>query len=219
MRLDHVMGLWRLFLVPRGVGPANGAYVTYRSDELLDIVALESHRANAFVVGEDLGTVEEHVRTELAARAMLSYRVLWFEERPPDDYPKMSLATVTNHDLPTAAGLWTGEDLRRQQVGGLVPDVDAAAAIARRLRKWTGLGEDCDAREATLAIYRLLARAPSALLTATLDDALGVTERPNQPGTTEGWPNWSLALPEPLETIERSQLAREIAETLATRAR
>src|SRR2546427_633375 len=110
LRLDHVMGLFRLYWIPRGSDPARGLYVRYPHRELLDILALESQRAGAYVVGEDLGTVEDWVREELAERRVLSTRLLWFEERPPRDYPRESLAALTTHDLPTLAGVWEGSD-------------------------------------------------------------------------------------------------------------
>ena len=214
MRFDHVMGLWRLWLIPPGAEPSEGAYVTYPVDDLLDILALESRRASALVVGEDLGTVEPQVRAELARRRMLSYKVLWFEQEPPPDYPPQSLATVTNHDLPTVTGLWTGADLDAQQAMDLDPDVSGTEAIIARLERWLGLGRGSPPEEVIRAAYRLLGRAPSTLLTAMLDDALGVAERPNQPGTTTQWPNWCLALPRFLEDIEQVDLAHDIVRAL-----
>src|SRR3954454_19856677 len=115
LRIDHVMGLFRLWWVPEGKGPTEGAYVRYPSDDLMDIVALESHRAQALVVGEDLGTVEPGVREALADHNILSYRLLWFEDDEPSGWPTAALAGVTTHDLPTVAGLWTGSAVEDQQ--------------------------------------------------------------------------------------------------------
>jgi 4-alpha-glucanotransferase len=215
MRFDHVMGLWRLWLIPPGADPSAGAYVTYPVDDLLDILALESRRASAVVVGEDLGTVEPEVRTELTRRKMLSYKVLWFEEDPPADYPAQALATVTNHDLPTVTGLWTGADLDAQRAMDLDPDVAGLEAIIERLHAWLGLELGTAPVDVVRAAYKLLGTAPSALLTATLEDALGVSERPNQPGTTTQWPNWRLALPRFLEDVERVEVAHDIARALS----
>ncbi|MDQ3660711.1 MAG: 4-alpha-glucanotransferase [Actinomycetota bacterium] len=218
MRFDHVMGLWRLWLIPPGAEPSDGAYVAYRSADLLNILALESRRATAVVIGEDLGTVEPEVRTELSRRAMLSYKVMWFEEKKPESYPPDSLATVTNHDLPTVAGLWTGDDLEEQRSLGLEPDEAGTEAIAERLAERLGLDRGTAVEEVVRGAYNLLGAAPSALLTATLEDALEVSARPNQPGTTpEERSNWSLALPQPLETIESEPLAQDIAVALDRR--
>jgi 4-alpha-glucanotransferase len=205
LRLDHVMGLFRLFWVPPDREPAEGAYVAYPWQDLLRIVALESHRARAYVVGEDLGTVEDSTRERLAAAAVLSYRLLWFEESPPSEFPVDALAAVTTHDLPTVAGLWGGAD-------------GASMAAAReRLREWGDLSPGASAAEAVEAAYRLLAAAPSRLVTATLEDALLVEERPNIPGAADR-PNWSVALPKPLEELEVNNCAAAIARALSRRA-
>ncbi|MFL6095668.1 MAG: 4-alpha-glucanotransferase, partial [Blastococcus sp.] len=115
LRIDHVMGLFRLWWVPAGGSAAEGAYVRYPADDLLDIVALESHRAQALVVGEDLGTVEDGVREAMAEHGVLSYRLLWFEDDAPAEWPAAAMAAITTHDLPTVAGLWTGADLAEQR--------------------------------------------------------------------------------------------------------
>ena len=217
LRLDHVMGLFRLFWIPQGVTAAEGAYVRYPAADLLDIVALESHRAGAYVVGEDLGTVEPGVRDELAERNVLSYRLLWFEDGPPQGYPAQALAAVTTHDLPTVAGLWTGTDLDDQRRIGLEPNEESTEAIRRRLAGTLGLADDAPPEEVVAGTCELLARAPSMLLTAALDDALAVKERPNMPGTTDQWPNWSIPLPLPLEEIEADPRPRRMADRLRRR--
>ena len=214
LRLDHVMGLFRLFWIPDGASAAEGAYVRYPAADLLDIVALESHRVGAYVIGEDLGTVEPHVRTELAERNVLSYRLLWFEDRPPEDYPVQALAAVTTHDLPTVAGLWTGSDLEDQRRIGLEPNVESTEAIRTRLATTLGLADDAPAEEVVAGTCQLLASTPSMLVTAALDDALAVKERPNMPGTTDQWPNWSIPLPLPLEEIQDDSRPRRMAEIL-----
>ena len=214
IRLDHVMGLWRLFWIPEGAGPEAGTYVRYPTTKMLDILALESRRAKAFVVGEDLGTVEAVVRAEMRRRDMLSYRVFWFEEGPPLNYPQRSLATITNHDLPTIAGVWTGRDQDDQEEAGFEPDVEAAARMRRKLSESTRLDADATVSTVVQRAYRLLASAPSAILTATLEDALEVPERPNQPGTIDEFPNWSRALPRTLEQMRSDPLPRAIADAL-----
>jgi len=219
LRFDHVMGLFRLFWVPSGTSAAEGTYVQYRWDELLDILALEAHRAGAYVVGEDLGTVEDYMREELAERNVLSYRLLWFEPKPPAEYPRRALAAVTTHDLPTIAGLWSGADLDEQHRLGLEPNEDGTRQMRERFARLVGAQGEESAAEVVPAAYRALAEAPSMIVTATLDDALVVEERPNVPGTVDERPNWSMALPEPIEELEHHPTAAEIAAVLNSRKR
>jgi 4-alpha-glucanotransferase len=215
LRIDHVMGLFRLFWIPNGMKAQQGTYVRYNADELLAIVALESQRAQAYVVGEDLGTVEDGVREKLAKHRILSYRLFWFEEEPPHEYPKEALAAITTHDLPTIAGQWTGTDLERQCELKMKPNEKGTAEINERLRETTGLSEDAALEDVIVGTYDLLARAPSRILTAALDDAACVKERPNMPATTaDENPNWSIALPMPIEELMESALPRKIAGAL-----
>jgi 4-alpha-glucanotransferase len=200
LRVDHVMGLFRLFWIPAGCGPTHGAYVRYPYRDLLDILALESQRAGAFVVGEDLGTVEDAVRKETADRRLLSYRLLWFENRPPAAYPPDSVAALTTHDLPTVAGIWERSDPNE--------------FVREQLRRYAGVTDDRSTAEVVDAAYRALATSPSRLLAATLEDALGVAERPNKPGTTDEWPNWSLALPLTLEELRQDPRPVRLAAAL-----
>jgi 4-alpha-glucanotransferase len=134
VRLDHVMGLFRLWWIPEGAVPTDGAYVRYPWPELLDLVALESQRAGAFVVGEDLGLVEDGVRAELADRWVLSTRVLLFEEGPPESWPERSVALVSTHDLPTIVGLLSGQDRLDQEAAGVPVDPEAEARVVARVR-------------------------------------------------------------------------------------
>jgi 4-alpha-glucanotransferase len=218
LRIDHVMGLFRLFWVPRGMAPARGTYVGYRADELLGIVALESHRAGAVVVGEDLGTVEAGVRDRLAAERILGCRVLWLEDTPPAKFPVLALASVTTHDLPTIAGLWSGSDVREQRAIGLDPSEEGLREIRERLRAWIGVREGERVEQVAYRTHRLLADAPSAMIVATLEDVLGLEARPNMPGTTgAARSNWSVALPLPLEALREDARARACAETLGRR--
>jgi 4-alpha-glucanotransferase len=214
LRIDHVMGLFRLFWIPREAEPSMGAYVRYRADELLAILALESTRAQAFVVGEDLGTVEAEAREQLDAHRLLSYRLLWFETAPPSRYPTRALAAVTTHDLPTIAGLWSGADLQTQHDLGLHPNTAGLQEIRQRLQAMTGLPEDAEIDEVVRRTHQHLAEAPSAVIVATLEDALAVVERPNMPNTTAEWPNWSRALPCPLEAMEHHPLVQAVATAL-----
>lgn len=219
MRFDHVMGLFRLYWIPPDTTAADGTYVRYPYGDLLDILALESHRLRAFVVGEDLGTVEDYVRTELAERGVLSYRLVWFEDTPPGSgkWPRQALAAATTHDLPTVAGLWTGSDVAARLELGVPTNEAAEASLRAKVKRWAGCEDDLTAGEAVARVYQLLSEAPCALVTATVDDALAVEERPNMPGTLDQWPNWRIALPRPLEEIEGCPLAESIAQALNQR--
>lgn len=219
IRIDHVMGLFRLYWIPQGSGPEAGTYVRYPHEDLLNIVALESHRAGAYVVGEDLGTVEDSVRDEMLQRNMMSYRLLWFEDEKPESYPEIALAAVTNHDLPTIAGLWGGSDVEAQKAIGLEVNEASTEAQLERLRDWLELEPGAELDEVVLAVYRLLADAPSAVIMATLEDALGVEERPNVPGTLEERPNWSIPLPLTLEELKNDARVIAVAQVLSLRRR
>jgi 4-alpha-glucanotransferase len=214
LRIDHVMGLFRLWWVPADGTAADGAYVRYPAEDLLHIVALESHRAQALVVGEDLGTVEDGVREAMAEHGVLSYRLLWFEDDGPADWPGAAMAAVTTHDLPTVAGLWSGADLAEQREHGTGTDEELERGQAALLAKLPGLDADASPEDAVRRAYELLAQAPSTLLSATLDDAVAEQRRPNMPGTTDR-PNWSLPLPVLVEDLAEHPLLREVAATLA----
>ena len=217
LRIDHVMGLFRLFWIPPGGGPADGAYVRYRGDELLAVLAIESMRAGAVVVGEDLGTVEPEVRGALEAAGVLSMRVAWFEEAPPEHYPAQALAAMSTHDLPTVAGVWSGEDAADQRAAGIEPDQDALQHLAGRLMRLTGLGPDASVDDVIVAAHERLAAAPSMLVAGSLEDALALPRRPNLPGTTDERPNWSLALPIPLSEVFADPLVARVTNALRRR--
>lgn len=202
LRIDHVLGLFRLWWMPRDADPSRGAYVRVDTDELLEIVALESHRAEALVIGEDLGTVPAGVRSELRRRRLLSTRLALFEREPPERYPRQSFAGVTTHDLPTIAGIWSGADLADQRAAGIEANESSMAGLRERLVRAAGVPADASAEEVTLELHGRLAGAPPALVAATLEDALGVEERPNLPGTVAPQrDNWSIALPLPIEEL------------------
>jgi 4-alpha-glucanotransferase len=231
LRIDHVMGLFRLFWIPEGAEPADGTYVAYPADDLLGVLALESARAKALVVGEDLGTVAPGVRERLAAEGVLSYRLAWFERgddgrrRRAADYPRLALAAATTHDLPTVAGFLDGSDLAElRDIGVVAGDglADAAAqarerASLRRLLQDEGLlaaGEP-DTGATAAALHAFLAATPAVLVAATLEDALGVRARPNVPGTVTQRPNWSLPLPVPLDELAGDPRLRRLATVLS----
>jgi 4-alpha-glucanotransferase len=217
LRIDHAMGMFRLFWIPHGRHPKEGTYVNYPAKAFLDIVALESNRAGAFIVAEDLGTVQETMRDELMEHQMLSYRLVWLEKELPKSYPKRSMAAITTHDLYTVAGLWSGSDLRSQQRIGLNPHPESVEEVLSRVTKMTGLSADAPKSEVALAVHQLLADANSMVIAATLEDALLVEDRPNMPGTTDQWPNWRIALPVLIEDLKERQLPAQIAAILNQR--
>jgi 4-alpha-glucanotransferase len=214
LRIDHVMGLFRLWWVPSDGSAADGAYVRYPAEDLLNIVALESHRARALIVGEDLGTVEDGVREAMSEHGVLSYRLLWFEDDDPAEWPATSMAAITTHDLPTVAGLWTGADLVEQREHGTGTEEELQRGRSSLLAHLPGLTDGAPPEEAVERAHRLLARAPSTLLSATLDDAVGEVRRPNMPGAMER-PNWSLPLPVLVEDLAAHPLLQKVARTLA----
>jgi 4-alpha-glucanotransferase len=213
LRIDHVMGLFRLYWIPRGVSPAQGVFVRYPADDMLDILALESVRAGALVVGEDLGTVEPSVREQMEARDILSYRLLCFEDGGPASFPSRALSAVTTHDLPTVAGLWSGSDLAARRSIGLPLNEAGTAEIRERLARVAG--PSAAVAEVIASSYSALAGSPSMLVVAALEDAAEVLERPNMPGTRgDRWPNWRLALPRPLDEVLSSPLSEQLAASL-----
>ncbi|MHB1486346.1 MAG: 4-alpha-glucanotransferase [Acidimicrobiales bacterium] len=247
LRIDHVMGLFRLFMVPKGSDPTSGSYIQANPAELLDVVALESWRARAWVVGEDLGTVGPGVRDELARRRLASYKVAWFEDAPPSAYPPLALACAGTHDLPTLAGLWSGSDLVDQAQAGITPNLDAAAEMKARLRRNFAIGEgmateiDPQAPEGVappevtggpegdrgtvdelgqraVALALGLGRSPAGLALVTLEDALGLAHRHNMPGTVDSWPNWRMLLPEGLADMVADPRVAAVAQAM-TRGR
>jgi 4-alpha-glucanotransferase len=213
VRVDHVAGLFRLFWVPAGSAAAEGVYVRYPWRDLLNVLALEVDRAGGFAIGEDLGTVEDEAREALAAWSVLSYRLVLFEPRPPEQWPELALAAVTTHDLPTVSGVWTGADLAGRRQRGLPVDDEAERGLRANLEAVCGTSH-LEVGEAVRRTYAALSRAPSLLVAATLDDALEVDERPNMPGTVDEWPNWSLALPAPLEEIEHDERVKAVTEAI-----
>lgn len=202
LRVDHVMGLSRLFWVPPGGTPSDGTYVRFAGREMLDVLAMESARAGAVVVGEDLGTVEEAFRQELQETRILSTRLVWFEDEPPEELPREALAMVTTHDLPTIAGVVSGADAEElAALGRPVPD-DAAASLRRRLDAIVPDATRRPAAEVAAEVHGRLGRSPARLVLATLEDLCCVEHRPNVPGTSDERPNWSAALPLSIEELQ-----------------
>jgi 4-alpha-glucanotransferase len=230
LRVDHVAGLWRLWWVPPGMGPAEGTYVHYDPEAMLGILALEASRAGAVVIGEDLGTVQKTVTETLERMNMLGSAVLWFtraweaEGQPfiaAADYPRNALASISTHDLPTAAGFLTGEQVRVRarlgQLAGTVEEETESAATEREallaLLTEDGLiTPESGTDEIILAMHKFLARTPCRFVTASLYDVLGEVDQPNLPGTTDQYPNWRQPLRAGLKEIaEDPRIARTAA--------
>ncbi|KJY42271.1 4-alpha-glucanotransferase [Streptomyces sp. NRRL B-1568] len=205
VRMDHVLGLFRLWWVPRGNRLSEGAYVRYDHEAMLAVLALEAHRAGAHVIGEDLGTVEDGVREQLADRGVLGTSVLWFE-RDADGRPLAAehwrtacLATLTTHDLPSTAARLTGSDLElRHRLGMLTgPLEEERCAAASEVAAWQEELERVGLRTADQegpsdaeALHAYLALTPARLLGVWLPDTVGDVRAPNLPGTLDRHPNW-----------------------------
>jgi 4-alpha-glucanotransferase len=211
IRVDHVIGLFRLWWVPEGRTAAEGTYVRFDHEALVGILALEAWRAGALVVGEDLGTVEPWARDYLADRGVLGTSILWFERddhgepRPPETWRRLCLATVTTHDLPPTAGYLAGEHIRIRAGLGLltrsvseetaVDEADRASWLALLVeRGWLAAGAERDVEAVTVALHRALAATPSRLLGVALTDVVGEVRAMNQPGTHGEYPNWQVPL-------------------------
>lgn len=226
LRIDHVMGLMRLFWIPHGRGAVEGSYVHYGFDEMLGIVALESHRNRCLVIGEDLGTVPEEVREGMARTHMLSYRLLYFEKdeqgacKPPDQYPAEALAAVATHDLPTLAGFWEGHDIILRTRLGLYDSEqvriaqvlnrggDRAALLLALEREGllpAGATEEPVSlpevtEEFTRNVHVFLARSRAEVMMVQPEDVLRTIEQVNLPGSLDDMhPNWWRKLILPLE--------------------
>jgi glycogen operon protein len=232
LRIDHVLGLRRLFLVPQGAKGRDGAYLAYPFRDMLGQITLESRRARCLVVGEDLGTVPEGMGDALQSANVLSYRVLWFERRedrfiPPAEWPARAAACVSTHDLPTLAGFWTGADLAERAGLGLLADLPAAmadrardrAALCDLLAAEGLLPDGADAGTPlddalAAAVHALVARTPAGLMLVQAEDLAGEPIAVNLPGTDRERPNWRRRLPVAVETLAALPRARALLDTL-----
>ncbi len=239
LRIDHAMGLQRLFLVPSGASARDGAYLAYPFQDLLGVLALESQRAGCAVVGEALGTVPEGMTAALAEADVLSYSVLWFERdgqglRRPSDWPAQAAACVSTHDLPTLAGWWQGADIDERLSLGLLDtagsdreraarQVDKAALL--ELLAETGLLHEPLDPSAPIsaafvaAVHGFIAATPALLALVQADDLAGEVSAVNLPGTDRERPNWRRRLKADVTTLCRSDLARLVLAAMTAAGR
>ncbi|WP_433782555.1 4-alpha-glucanotransferase [Actinomycetospora sp. CA-101289] len=233
LRVDHVAGLWRLWWIPPGRGAREGAYVHYDARAMLAVVAIEASRAGAVVVGEDLGTVEPEVTEGLSEHGMLGCAVLWFQRDssgallPPRRWHPDTLASVSTHDLPTAAGFLRDEHVRARADAGVLSDVDAARADAAKDREELlellraegfGVEDPSDEDAVIVAVHRLLATARSRVVLAAFTDVLGDVRQPNLPGTVDAYPNWRIPLSRSLDDLLADPRVGAVAGSLRERS-
>jgi 4-alpha-glucanotransferase len=240
LRIDHILGLQRTFWWP-AAGGVPGAYVRQPVEDLLGVVALESHRQRCVVVGEDLGTVPGGLRRMLDDAGVLGCSVLYFERegdgslRAPSRYRPRSVASVGTHDLPTLAGFWGGRDIDWREKLGLYGTPEQAAeehrarqiergALLRLLAAEGLLPEGIDPSAPpeklpwpmVLALHRMLARSPALLMVLQLEDALGAIEQANLPGTIDQHPNWRRRLNLSIAELGRSRRLEALAGIIAS---
>jgi 4-alpha-glucanotransferase len=234
LRLDHVMSLCRLWWVPSGFSPRDGAYVHYPLEQLLTVLALESARAHCLVVGEDLGVVPDEMRRAMPEFGLYHYKVLLFEQsdgrfRAPQEYVKRALATVTTHDMPTLLSYWEGRDIELRRLLQLYPSADIEREVVEartrdREALLTALREQGlqppggftatqpFTAELALALHLYLARSAATLVAVQIEDLLGMAEPVNVPGTYTEYPNWQRKVSQTIEAVAaRQDLAAQLA--------
>jgi 4-alpha-glucanotransferase len=241
LRIDHVMGLMRLWLIPEGAAATEGAYVSYPVEDLFRLTALESLRHRAIVIGEDLGTLPHGFRERLATEGIAGMQVLRFERdeqgffRPPESWRPTSLAMTVTHDLAPTAGWWRGHDIDIRDALHVftdMSDLEAARALRTQDRHflWGAMrhagaaeGEEPAAEAAETVVdaaVRFTSSTPCKLAMLPLEDALGVLEQPNLPGTTDEHPNWRQRLPgEAAQLLESPSAAPRLEAMRARRSR
>lgn len=233
LRIDHALGLFRVYWIPQGLTPEHGAYVRYPYEDLMRIAALESVRNRTMVIAEDLGTIGENVREMLDRFRMLSYRLFYFERNypdpsftPPEKYPETALCAATTHDLPTIYGWWSGRDIEVKKGLGMYPGEDILQRdISNRERDKMLLLDAINSllvtcyslpkemsQELCLAIYEYLAHTPCKLLAVSLDDIIGTLDQQNMPGVTDMYPNWMQKTPLRLEEIITNRWVNDLSE-------
>ncbi|MDO5738942.1 MAG: 4-alpha-glucanotransferase [Ornithinimicrobium sp.] len=237
LRVDHVIGLFRLWWIPQGMKPFHGTYVRYDHEAMIGILLLEAHRAGAVVVGEDLGTVEPWVRDYLTDRGVMGTSILWFERDwegdggllDPEQYRELCLATVTTHDLPPTAGYLEGVHVELRHRLGLLErsleeeqeeDERSREEVLADLRRRGLLREGVGVPEQVEALHAFLTLTPAKLIGVSISDLAGDKRVINQPGTDEEYPNWRVPLAGPdgtpvlLEELFTWRTARRLARTV-----
>jgi len=226
LRIDHAMGLYRLFWIPDGFPAGEGAYVIYPMPDVVRVLAEVSQGSRALIIGEDLGVVPEGFREQMDRANLLGYRIFYFERDdhnfvPPERWPRSALACVGSHDTNTLAGWWTGSDIDERQRIGLYDE--EAARKERERRQWEKsqaieilrargqpeIGEEFNESVAA-GIHRLVASSPSRLVAAQMEDLLGLAEQSNIPGTVDEHPNWRRKLPVLIEELESASMLRAV---------
>jgi 4-alpha-glucanotransferase len=230
LRIDHAMGLQHLFWVPEGSTAKEGAYVKYPLDDLIGILALESHRHRCLVIGEDLGTVPEGFRDRIARARILSYRVLYFEKDSSSGafleasaYPRLSLAVASSHDLPTLTAWWQHADIDLKQKLGRTNSEESRHATLDRAKERKLLAQTLDLSEEETALpedvvcaaHAFLARTGAAIAMAQLDDITLEIEPVNVPTTNDEYPNWRRRYAVDLEDLEANSLLRPVADAMS----
>jgi 4-alpha-glucanotransferase len=226
VRIDHAMGLMHLWLIPHGSSAAEGAFLNYPLEDMLRLLALESHRHGAVVVGEDLGTVPPDFRARLEKAGVGGMDVLWFQRDdkdylPPSAWRADAMAMTTTHDLPTVAGWWSGADIEVRSGLGTVREGEVGNRAWDRGLLWQAFVNEGvatverpapqDAGLAVEAALAFVARSPSPLVLAPVEDLLALAEQPNLPGTIDEHPNWRRRLPSPADTmLDQPQVAARI---------
>jgi 4-alpha-glucanotransferase len=235
VRIDHVLGLKRLWMVPHGAGATEGAYVRYPLTDMLRLIALESHLHRAIVIGEDLGTVPADFRQVIGDKGVLGIRVLWFERAAdggfvsPLEWSEKAMATTSTHDVPTVAGWWSGRDVEWRKKTGLDdPAVDENAQRERdRVLLWRAMcasgsawNEDAppgldDISPVVVAAAKHVAQAPAPLAIYPVEDILGLHEQPNLPGPTDAvHPNWRRRMPDSSSRLFDGPIAHAVCDVI-----
>ncbi|WP_420862211.1 4-alpha-glucanotransferase [Algirhabdus cladophorae] len=224
LRIDHALGLARSFWLPEDGSP--GGYITQPFASLLAVIMIEAHKNDCVIVGEDLGLVPDGFREAMNAAGLYSYAVWQFEGRgndtiaPSSTLAPQALACFSTHDTPTLKGFWHGADIEWWTKVGWINDAERTARHGIRAKQRTslravcGLTPDAQPDQAMHAIHTHLARAPSALVSVQLEDALGLTQAQNLPGTINEHPNWQRRLPVAVQDLGQSQALRQIADIL-----